>query len=232
MIEMPTEGNGTGLTLSASVANTLRAQITSGSMPPGEKLHIEDLRASLGVSLSPLREALSRLSAEGFLVMENNRGYRVAPVSEGNLLEVTRLRTMLESFALRESIRLGDDKWESAVVAGLYQLNKRVGAQNVKLGDWETTHRALHQQLLSACGMPLVLHFCSILHDLNDRYRRLFLEDHPIDRSVTEEHANICTAALERDADRACKLLETHIERTGTNVARTLRDWHAASHPG
>lgn len=229
MIETPSGSTGSGLTLSASVANTLREQITNGAIPPGEKLNIEDLRAALGVSLSPLREALSRLSAEGFVVMENNRGYRVAPVSESNLLEVTRLRTMLESFALRESIRLGDDKWESAVVAGLYQLNKRVGAKNVRLPDWETTHRALHQELLSACGMPLVLHFCSILHDLNDRYRRLFLEDHPIDRSVAEEHANICAAALERDADKACKLLEAHIERTGTNVAQTLRGRQVAS---
>ncbi|WP_233835817.1 GntR family transcriptional regulator [Paraburkholderia sp. ZP32-5] len=224
MIETPIEGTSSGLTLSASVANTLRAQITSGTMPPGEKLHLDDLRAALGVSLSPLREALSRLSAEGFVVMESNRGYRVAPVSEGNLLEVTRLRTMLESFALRESIRLGDERWEGAVVAGLYQLNKRVGAKDVKLGDWETTHRALHQQLLSACGMPLVLHFCSILHDLNDRYRRLFLEDHPIDLSVADEHADICSAALDRDADKACALLEAHIERTGANVAKTLRE--------
>jgi GntR family transcriptional regulator, carbon starvation induced regulator len=221
MSVVPTE-TGAGLTLSATVANTLRTQITNGVMPPGEKLSIEDLRVSLGVSLSPLREALSRLSAEGFVVMENNRGYRVAPVSEGNLLEVTRLRVMLETLALRESILRGDDKWEGTVVAGLYQLNKRVGAKNVKLDDWETTHRGLHHDLLAACGMPLVLHFCSILHDLSDRYRRLFLEDHPIDRSVSEEHANICAAALERNPDKACKLLQTHIERTGTNVAKAL----------
>src|ERR1700744_272647 len=72
MSVVPTE-TGAGLTLSSTVANTLRAQITNGVMPPGEKLSIEDLRVSLGVSLSPLREALSRLSAEGFVVLANIR---------------------------------------------------------------------------------------------------------------------------------------------------------------
>ncbi|PXW25764.1 GntR family transcriptional regulator [Paraburkholderia caballeronis] len=223
MAEMLNSGAGAGQTLSSAVANTLRMQITSGAMPPGKKINLEDLRADLGVSLSPLREALSRLAAEGFVSLESNRGYRVAPVSEPNLVEVTRLRTMLETFALRESIRLGDNAWESSIVAGIYQLNKRIGAKNVDLDDWEITHRTLHHDLLAACGMPLVLHFCSILHDLNDRYRRMFLEGNSLDPSVADEHANICSAALARDADKACALLKEHIERTGMNVAAALR---------
>ena len=113
-----------GQTLASSLANRLKQQITSGSIAPGEKLRLDDLRASFGVSLSPLREALSRLSVEGFVVMEDQRGYRVAPVSRTNLLEVTRLRLELECFALRESIGNGNDQWESEVVAAHYRLMK------------------------------------------------------------------------------------------------------------
>jgi GntR family carbon starvation induced transcriptional regulator len=219
-----TRAEAAGQTLATSIASQLRIQITNGGIAPGDKLHLDDLRASFGVSLSPLREALSRLSAEGFVVMEDQRGYRVAPVSENNLAEVTKLRSEIESFALREAIRLGDDQWESELVASHYRLGKLDKAESAagRLVEWETAHRELHQKLLSACRMPLALQFCVTLHDLSDRYRRLFLEDNPIDRDVSQEHANIVTATLERRADEACGLLRQHIERTGSNVMLAL----------
>jgi len=216
--------DGGNQTRATSIASLLRAQITGGEILPGEKLRLDDLRNSFGVSLSPLREALSRLSAEGFVVMEDQRGYRVAPVSTGNLIEVTRLRSTIESFALRESIALGDDRWESELVASLYRLSKLEsdGVSGARLADWERAHRELHQQLLSACRMPLLLQFCATLHDLSDRYRRLFLEKNPIDRDVSQEHDNIVRAALERRADDACALLSQHVERTGANILAAL----------
>ncbi len=67
-----------------------------------------------------------------------------------------------------------------------------------------------------------LLQFCSTLHDLSDRYRRLFLQDHPIDRDVSREHEDIVKATLERRADDACEMLRVHIERTGNNVLRAL----------
>lgn len=212
-------------TLAAGIAARLRAQIANGEIAPGEKLRLDDLRAGFGVSLSPLREALSRLSAEGFVVvMENERGYRVAPVSEHNLQEVTRLRVEMESFALREAIAKGDDRWEGDVVASLHRLNKleRALPAGPRLADWESAHRALHQTLLAACRMPLLLNFCATLHDLSDRYRRLFLENNPIDRDVVQEHRGICNATIERRADAACALLRDHIERTGRLVLGAL----------
>lgn len=212
-------------TLAAGIAVRLRTLIANGGIPPGEKLHLEDLRAKFGVSLSPLREALSRLSAEGFVVvLENQRGYRVAPVSEDNLREVTRLRAEFETLALRESIRLGGDGWESGIVARLHELSKveRTAAGDAKVETWERRHRAFHDALIAACGMPLLLNFCATLHDLGDRYRRLFLEHNPIDRDVAQEHRAISDAALGRRADEACALLRDHIERTGRMVAQSL----------
>lgn len=215
-----------GQTLATSIAARLRAQITCGAIPPSEKLHLDELRSRFGVSLSPLREALSRLSAEGFVVMEDQRGYRVAPVSETNLLEVTKLRSEFESLALRESILHGDDRWESELVASQYRLSKFESGEggSRRVEEWESAHRELHQKLLSACQLPLLLHFCATLHDLNDRYRRLFLENHPIDRNVQEEHEKIVQATLARRADEACALLRTHIERTGRNVQSALME--------
>jgi DNA-binding GntR family transcriptional regulator len=212
-----------GQTLSTTIASTLRAAISNGELAPGSKLRLDELRVTFGVSLSPLREALSRLSAEGFVVMEDQRGYRVAPVSEENLIEVTKLRAMVECFALRESIQQGTDKWEGEVVASLYRLNKLEKLETPHdQAAWEAAHRDLHYRLISACGMPLLLQFSSTLHDLNDRYRRLFLIQRPFDRTVRREHADICNAALERNADQACEIMREHIERTGANIRKAL----------
>lgn len=212
------------LTLSESIAEKLRANIASGGLMPGTRLHLDDLRADFGVSLSPLREALSRLSAEGYVATEGRRGYTVAPVSPDNLREVTRLRCEFESFALRESIRLGDDQWEGDIIAALYRLNKleRVNIEGEQLALWETAHAHFHRRLISACGLPLLLQFCATLHGLNDRYRRIFLRDAPIDRDVQKEHEALCDATVERRADEACELLRRHIERTSDYALRAL----------
>lgn len=211
-------------TLASSIAAMLRERIAHGEFAPGAKLRLDELRAMFGVSLSPLREALSRLCAEGFVAMEDQRGYRVVPVSQNNLDEVIRLRVEFESYALRQAIKKGDDAWEGEVLAALHRLNKiergRVDAQGVS--QWEQSHSVFHRHLISACGMPLLLHFCATLHDLNDRYRRIFLSDNPIDRDVRQEHVDICTATLERRADDACELLRSHVERTGANVLKAL----------
>ncbi|MDX3893194.1 GntR family transcriptional regulator [Pusillimonas sp.] len=218
-------------TLASSIAAMLRERIAHGDFAPGAKLRLDELRSMFGVSLSPLREALSRLCAEGFVATEDQRGYRVVPVSQNNLDEVIRLRVQFESYALREAIKNGDDVWEGEVLAALHRLNKiergRVDAQGVS--QWEQFHSVFHRRLISACGMPLLLHFCETLHDLNDRYRRIFLSDNPVDRDVRQEHVDICTATLERRADEACDLLRSHVERTGANVLKALGDGRAST---
>jgi DNA-binding GntR family transcriptional regulator len=224
MADAAARADSGGQTLSSGIAARLREAISSGGIAPGAKLRLEDLRTAFGVSLSPLREALSRLSAEGFVTLEDQRGYRVAPVSLDNLDEVTRLRALVETFALGESIAAGDEKWESGIVARLYRLNKlgQASARQPDVSAWEAAHRDLHHHLISGCGMALLMQFSSTLHDLSDRYRRIFLDERPVDPDVTREHSEICAAALRRDAAAACELLRQHIERTGRNVSGML----------
>jgi DNA-binding GntR family transcriptional regulator len=70
--------------------------------------------------------------------------------------------------------------------------------------------------------MPLLLQFCTTLHDLSDRYRRLFLQKNPTDRDVQREHNAIADATVSRQGDKAAHLLRQHIERTGTNILKSL----------
>ncbi len=219
-VEVPPGG-----TLAGSICDRVRADILAGRRKPGTRIRLEDLKAEFGVSWSPIREAVSRLVAEGLITTEESRGYRVAPVSSADLAEVIRLRMMLESMALQRSIEQGDDAWEAEVLAHQHRLGKLESKRMdpTEAERWETWHRAYHVALIRACGSPILLQFCGQLHDLSDRYRRLFLSAHDFDRDVPTEHREITAATLARDAVTACELLQRHIERTGQNVLRTMQ---------
>jgi DNA-binding GntR family transcriptional regulator len=218
-------------TVASQLMGRLRTEILRGDLAPGAKLNLEELKTRFKVSLSPLREALSRLGADGLVQVEDQRGYWVAPISGDDLAEVTRLRMEFESLALREAIARGGPAWEAGVVAAWEALKSEAGDGAARdMPAWEAAHRRYHFTLLSACGMPLLLRFIANLHDLSDRYRRLFLLAHPGDRDVPGEHQRIMEAALERQPEVATALLRQHIQRTGDNVARALLA--APEHPG
>lgn len=213
-----------GATRAATISNRIRASILSGQRAPRSRIRLEDLKSEFNVSWSPLREAMSRLVAEGLIQTDEARAYRVAPVSRGDLADVIRLRCMLEGLALRDSISRGDDEWEAGVLAAHHRLSKlearREQAEDV--GHWESWHRAYHDALIGACGSPLLLQLCAQLHDLNSRYRRLFLSANPFDRDVPAEHRALTAAVMARKAERASGLLEKHIERTGRNILASM----------
>ena len=216
-----------GPTLASTVAERLRAAIIAGEIAPGSKVNIDRVRDHLGVSLSPLREALSRLYSEGFLTFQDNRGYRVAPVSDDDLRQIVKLRVHLEPLALRESIQHGDLEWEKLVRLRLEELRASPRDPDPKdsraVEIWEQAHRNFHSALLSACDMPLLLQFTQTLHDLNDRYRRLFLAAPYPHRDTLAEHIELATAAVERRRNDAIALLKRHIEKTGSQALSALQ---------
>ena len=217
-------------TLSGALAVQLRRAIIGGEFEPGARLHLDQMRMEFGVSLSPLREALMGLCAERLVEAEAQRGFRIPPVSESGLKEITSLRVALETMALTEAIRRGDLAWESAIAAAFHRLKRTGRAPSGEgLEEWEAAHRAFHMSLLTACGMPLLLHFCSVLHDHSDRYRRMFLKTHSGDRDVPGEHERIAELTMAREADKACALLSQHIERTGENVRIALTAYPQAN---
>jgi DNA-binding GntR family transcriptional regulator len=210
-------------TLSAALAGHLRQAIIGGRFQPGARLRLDELRSEFGVSLSPLREALMSLSAERLVDVEAQRGFRVPPVSEAALKEITTLRMDFECMALRAAIEQGDLSWESAIAGALHRLLRTGRAPSGEgLQGWEGAHRAFHMSVLSACKMPLLLNFCSVLHDHSDRYRRMFLKTHAGDRDVPGEHSRIAELTMARRTDEACALLRQHIGRTGENVRLAL----------
>lgn len=224
MTDLRTIDSPGNATLSSTLVARVREAIMRGDLMPGAKLVLDRMRATYGVSLSPLREALCRLESEGLVQIEDQRGYRVAPVSKENLAEVIRLRVEMEGLAARESVAHGDAAWEGRIVAALHLLGRipREAPTSAEQEAWGKAHRAFHAELISACRMPILRQFCETLHDQSDRYRRIFLKDHKPDRDVPAEHAAIAAAMIERRADDAVRLLRDHIERTGRNIQAAL----------
>jgi DNA-binding GntR family transcriptional regulator len=213
-------------TIASQLVSQLREAIISGQLEAGSKINLDRAKQSFNVSLSPLREALARLISDGLVEFEDNRGYRVSPVSLSNLEEITGLREEFETYALRESMRVGDVEWEGNIMRALHRLNRteRDASKPETLEQWEAVHREFHLTLISGCRKPLLLSFCKTMLNLNDRYRRTFLTRTSGDRNVSVEHSEIAQGTVARDMDYACDRLREHIHRTGTNLRRHLAE--------
>lgn len=224
--------NGEPKTLADDVFLRIRDDIVKGALRPAEKLRPDRLSERYGIGLSPIREALSRLAADGLAVAQGQRGFFVAPVAAGELADVAELRAHFSVMALERSIARGDEAWEAAVVTAYYRLNKLVKQMRAEpatyADEWERRNRAFHAALEGACGSPWLLHFCQILYDQSERYRRHFVAYPKIEPRIYEEHRTIMEAALARDAKLACRVLEQHIRRgaeaTGAIMAKAAAD--------
>src|SRR5271155_5071973 len=108
--------------LTSAVQERLRADILATRLMPGQKLHIASLAKQFSVSFAAVREALSRLVADGLVHASDQRGFRVSPVSSADLADVTQTRIDIEGLALRRSIERGDRDWLSSVDAAFEAL--------------------------------------------------------------------------------------------------------------
>jgi GntR family transcriptional regulator, carbon starvation induced regulator len=233
-VKKPTQGTRSvdeqpsAKTLIEHVYSRVKSDIVNLRLQPGAKLPIDDLRARYSVSSSTIREALLLLVAEVLVTAEGQRGFRAAPASLDDFQEITKLRKMMESLALRESIAAGDDNWESGVVAAFHKLNlidlRQMRKSEALAQEWDERNHAFHEALVGACKSHWVRHFRRILYQSSSRYRRMSLKVVNVRPGVQQEHKAIMDAALSRNADLACKLSDAHIERTFVNLVNAAPD--------
>jgi GntR family transcriptional regulator, carbon starvation induced regulator len=156
-------------TLTETIYERMRSDLLTGVFSPGMPLRLEDVRQRYDASSSPVREAMFRLTAEGFLLLSNQRGFRVAPLSRDDLADLTARRVEFETRALGLSIANGDEEWESEVVKRHHRLgliSRQVQTGEKMFGtEWEERHRALHFGLIEACRSPWLQRFCLALYD-------------------------------------------------------------------
>lgn len=196
----------------------LRGDIFMGRLEPGRRLKFPELSAAYGTSVGPVREALTRLTAERLVTLQAHIGYTVAPLSADELTDLTAARVEVESLAFRKAILAGDEQWESDVVAAhhLLALREREVVSTDTRGDpWFAAHEAFHAILLVGCGNRRLTEMSQQLRAETELYRRWaapLLEEN--ERNPAAEHKALVDAVTDRDADRGAALLRDHIAFT------------------
>jgi DNA-binding GntR family transcriptional regulator len=204
----------------------LRNDILASRLRPDERLKINELSTKLDVSPGAVRESLARLSAEGLVISETWKGYRVAPVCLEDLEDVLNARIEMETLCLRRSIANGDITWETRLVGADHRLS-RLSAQvsfdaMFSNEEWAAAHADFHLSLAAACGSTSLLRLREIVFAQTERYRRLSLTPRP-GRDLDAEHRAITQAAVARDTELACKLLTDHLLMARYTYLRAIR---------
>ncbi|TCL08333.1 GntR family transcriptional regulator [Shimia isoporae] len=192
---------------------TLRNEIITGRLTPGERLKVDTLKENYGTGASPIREALSLLTSDQLVERLDQRGFRVAETSRHQFQEILNLRCTLEDMALRQSVANGGQEWEEQLVLVHHYMGKTDRAEQEL---FEERHKNFHMALISACESPILMRFCGQLYDLNVRYRFLAGRSKSYSsRNVEDEHQAILDAAVARDVELSSRLLMDHYRSTG-----------------
>lgn len=194
----------------------IRDAIRKGEFLAGQRLRYAELQAYCGTSVTPIREALTRLTLEGFTQAKDRYGHTVAPLTLEELWDITRNRQILEERALRLTIENAGVEWEAELLSSHHRLTRfqrmRSDQETVVDDDWELRHEDFHRTLISGCGSPILLTICTNLYRRMDLYRRISIS---LDsRDAAKEHRLICESALNRDAGAAVAHLMEHFELT------------------
>lgn len=224
----------TGPTRTQAVYDRLRADILAGRLPPGSRLVFNQLIARYGASMGVLREGLSRLAEQGLVQAEPQLGYRVTPLSEQDLRDLTAARCAIETLVLREAVDNGTVIWEARVLAAhhtLLRTPEMYPDDPQRLTDeWVAAHGDYHRALLEGCGNARLRGIADSLRDSAELYRRWSVPLGGEKRDIVGEHRRILDAVLARKADAAAAALTEHIQHT-TNVLLTTVDLEQGQAP-
>ena len=195
-------------TTQEAVLAELRLMIARGAMRPGQQIVQDALALELGVSRVPLREALKILEAEGLVTYQPHRGYVVTDVSLADLLEVYRIRELLEAEAVTRALPLMSEadleRMEEA------ELDIQRAAQAIDVFAMAQANRRFHFELIAACGMPRLVRIIEILWDTTEVYRSVYFTDEVNRDRVDGEHRALVVAVRSGNADSVLQVLDAH----------------------
>src|SRR3954470_24200324 len=201
-------------TVGESAYRAIRHDIIFGRLAPGQKLKLDALRKSYGVSVSTLREILNRLCSEGFVIAEGQRGFEVEPVSAEGFREVAAMRLLLECRALEAAIEQVDLEGEGRVVAAHHKLSaleaRMAAGDRTAAESWKHYDREFHAALVSACGSEVLLETHASVYDKYLRYQ--MVGDIYRGEIAAREHRDLMRCALRRDFAGAREILARHVQ--------------------
>jgi DNA-binding GntR family transcriptional regulator len=214
------------LSLTHDAYERLREQLLACRFPPGARLTIAELCKTFSVSQGAVREALSRLTAEGLVEARPQQGFRVMPISAADVWALTTARCDVEALCLTRSIVLGDLAWEGRILAAYHTLSRTPQAKTKDKGHYSpefiAAHGAFLDSLVSACDNPWLARMRDMLCAQAKRYRGLSAPVTTTQRNVLKELRDVMEAALSRDASSAADKLSLHMLESAKQLIKRL----------
>jgi GntR family transcriptional regulator, carbon starvation induced regulator len=195
----------------------LRNEILTGALPAKAKINIAETVARSGLNLGAVREALSRLTSEGLVTSETNKGFRVAPITLEEMEDLTRTRVMIECACLENAIRNGDLQWEGQVLSACHELirTQMLTPESQRVNPaWTEAHARFHAALVGGCDSAWLLRIRAMLYVQAERYRIATMPYDRTSRNLDAEHQALAAAAVARNAEQATELMRDHLLKT------------------
>ncbi len=204
------------------VFNTLRQAILKGDLAPGERLMEVSLANRLGVSRTPVREAIRKLELEGLVLMVPRRGAEVAKISEKNLRDVLEVRRTLEELAVElASKRMTDERMLALKRANVVFETSISGSDVTQIAEAD---EKFHDVIYAATVNDKLLQIMNNIREQMYRYRLEYIKDEEKRRDLVAEHRQIISALEKRDVDAAKRAVRVHIENQEATVVQNLKN--------
>lgn len=194
----------------------VRERILDGRLAPGSVINQGQLSQELGVSTTPLREAVQRLETEGFVSAAAHRDAMVTPLDMDELTALYDVREQLDAYAARLAARHHDEADRAAIEAATTAISK-------PRGDALVLNREFHAAIYRASHNAVLASLLDALWDRADRYRRL-VGGLAKDVDVAREHQRLAKAVLARKEDEAAELMAKHLRSAQVEIERRLHD--------
>ncbi len=206
----------------------LKQDILTGFFKPGEKLLMARLKERYQVGISPLREALSQLLVEQLVIVENQRGFKVHPISKQEMLDIYETRASIERLCIGLAIEKGDDEWEANILACAHKMNKFAKQIESFPQEWELRHQAFHTAIAEGCLSPTLLQVRRSLYEKAARYRNLWLNTNMVDPKTFDanqnDHRLLVDALLNRDSILAKQIINEHLLSPSRLLSKNFKD--------
>ncbi|MGI6070198.1 MAG: GntR family transcriptional regulator [Blautia sp.] len=203
------------------VFQTLREAILRGELKPGERLMEIALAERLGVSRTPIREAIRKLELEGLVIMIPRRGAQVAKITEKDLTDVLEVRIGLENMVIEKACRLMTEEQLDRLEEAEQNFEKAM--QDGDLKKLAVADESFHNLIYEACDNRRLLQMLSNLREQLYRYRVEYLKDEETRNLLVEEHRAIYDAIRSRDIEGAKEHAFVHVDNQRKAILHSIR---------
>ena len=203
------------------VFNTLRQAILKGELKPGERLMEIALAEKLGVSRTPIREAMRKLELEGLVVMIPRRGAQVANITEKDLNDVLEVRIALENMAIEKACKRMTEEQMRQMRHAEKEFERVLAEGNlVRIAEADVD---FHEVIYQAADNARLYQVLSNLREQMYRYRVEYLKEEDTRNQLVQEHEELSKAIRERDVQKAQELSLRHLENQRQAIIRSIR---------